>query len=156
MNINLTLIGQAISFAIFVLFCMRYVWPPLTSALEQRKKKISDGLSAAELGEQALEKAKVDVDLKLTDAKTEAKNIIAMAKKRQGDILDEAGTKASEETSRKMKLAEQEVEQLSMRLKESLKKDLSKLVVEGAEMILKKEIDKNVHDKAIQDLVTKI
>lgn len=156
MNINLTLIGQAISFAIFVLFCMRYVWPPLTSALEQRKKKISDGLSAAELGEQALEKAKVDVDLKLSDAKTEAKNIIAMAEKRQGDILDEAGTKASEETSRKMKLAEQEVEQLSMRLKESLKKDLSKLVVEGAEMILKKEIDKNVHDKAIQDLVTKI
>jgi len=135
---------------------MRYVWPPLTSALEQRKKKISDGLSAAELGEQALEKAKVDVDLKLSDAKTEAKNIIAMAEKRQGDILDEAGTKASEETSRKMKLAEQEVEQLSMRLKESLKKDLSKLVVEGAEMILKKEIDKNVHDKAIQDLVTKI
>ena len=156
MNINLTLIGQAISFAIFVLFCMKYVWPPLTSALEQRKKKISDGLSAAELGEQALEKAKVDVDLKLTDAKKEAKNIIAMAEKRQGDILDEAGTKASEETSRKMKLAEQEVEQLSMRLKESLKKDLSKLVVEGAEMILKKEIDKNVHDKAIQDLVTKI
>ena len=156
MNINLTLIGQAISFAIFVLFCMKYVWPPLTSALEQRKKKISDGLSAAELGEQALEKAKVDVDLKLTDAKTEAKNIIAMAEKRQGDILDEAGIKASEETSRKMKLAEQEVEQLSMRLKESLKKDLSKLVVEGAEMILKKEIDKNVHDKAIQDLVTKI
>jgi len=135
---------------------MKYVWPPLTSALEQRKKKISDGLSAAELGEQALEKAKVDVDLKLSDAKTEAKNIIAMAEKRQGDILDEAGTKASEETSRKMKLAEQEVEQLSMRLKESLKKDLSKLVVEGAEMILKKEIDKNVHDKAIQDLVTKI
>ena len=156
MNINLTLIGQAISFAIFVLFCMKYVWPPLTSDLEQRKKKISDGLSAAELGEQALEKAKVDVDLKLSDAKTEAKNIIAMAEKRQGDILDEAGTKASEETSRKMKLAEQEVEQLSMRLKESLKKDLSKLVVEGAEMILKKEIDKNVHDKAIQDLVTKI
>ena len=135
---------------------MKYVWPPLTSALEQRKKKISDGLSAAELGEQALEKAKVDVDLKLTDAKTEAKNIIAMAEKRQGDILDEAGVKASEETSRKMKLAEQEVEQLTMRLKESLKKDLSKLVVEGAEMILKKEIDKNVHDKAIQDLVTKI
>ncbi len=156
MNINLTLIGQAISFAIFVLFCMKYVWPPLTSALEQRKKKISDGLSAAELGEQDLEKAKVDVDLKLTDAKTEAKNIIAMAEKRQGDILDEAGVKASEETSRKMKLAEQEVEQLSVRLKESLKKDLSKLVVEGAEMILKKEIDKNVHDKAIQDLVTKI
>ena len=136
MNINLTLIGQAISFAIFVWFCMKFVWPPITSALEQRKKTIADGLSAAELGEQALEKAKIDVDSKISDAKSEAKNIISMAEKRQSDILDEANVKASEETSKKLKLAAQEVEQLSMRLKESLKKDLSKLVIEGAEMIL--------------------
>ncbi len=156
MNINLTLIGQAISFAIFVWFCMKYVWPPITSALEQRKKTIADGLSAAELGQQSLEKAKVDVEAKLAEAKSEAKNIISMAEKRQGDILDEASVKASEETSKRLKLAEQEVEQLSMRLKESLKKDVSRLVVEGAEMILKKEIDKNVHDKAIKDLVGKI
>ena len=138
MNINLTLIGQAISFAIFVWFCMKYVWPPITSALDQRRKTIADGLSAAELGQQSLEKAKVDVEEKLTEAKSEAKNIIAMAEKRQSDILDEANVKASEETSKKLKLAEQEVEQLSMRLKESLKQDVSKLVVEGAEMILKK------------------
>ena len=156
MNINLTLIGQAISFAIFVWFCMKYVWPPITSALDQRKKTIADGLSAAELGQQSLEKAKVDVEEKLKEAKSEAKNIIAMAEKRQGDILDEANVKASEETSKKLKLAEQEVEQLSMRLKESLKQDVSKLVVEGAEMILKKEIDKSVHDKAIKELVAKI
>ena len=155
MNINLTLIGQAISFAIFVWFCMKYVWPPITSALEQRKT-ISDGLSAAELGQQALEKAKLEVESKIAEAKTEAKNIVSMAEKRQGDILDEANTKASEEASKKLKLAEQEVDQLAMRLKESLKQDVSRLVVEGAEMILKKEIDKKVHDKAIQDLVTKI
>ena len=139
MNINLTLIGQAISFAIFVWFCMKYVWPPITSALDQRKKTISDGLSAAELGQQALEKAKIEVDSKISEAKSEAKNIVSMAEKRQGDILDEANVKAAEETSKKLKLAEQEVEQLAMRLKESLKKDVSKLVVEGAEMILKKE-----------------
>ena len=156
MNINLTLIGQAISFAIFVWFCMKYVWPPITSALEQRKKTISDGLSAAELGQQALEKAKLEVESKIAEAKTEAKNIVSMAEKRQGDILDEANSKASEEASKKLKLAEQEVDQLAMRLKESLKQDVSRLVVEGAEMILKKEIDKKVHDKAIQDLVTKI
>ena len=156
MNINLTLIGQAISFAIFVWFCMKYVWPPITSALEQRKKTIADGLSAAELGQQSLEKAKADVEAKLVEAKSEAKNIISMAEKRQGDILDEASVKASEETSKRLKLAEQEVEQLSLKLKESLKKDVSKLVVEGAEMILKKEIDKSAHDKAIKDLVTKI
>ena len=141
MNINLTLIGQAISFAIFVWFCMKYVWPPITSALEQRKKTISDGLSAAELGQQALEKAKLEVESKIAEAKTEAKNIVSMAEKRQGDILDEANTKASEEASKKLKLAEQEVDQLAMRLKESLKQDVSRLVVEGAEMILKKEID---------------
>ena len=156
MNINLTLIGQAISFAIFVWFCMKFVWPPLTSALEERRKKIADGLSAAELGQQALEKAKEEVGIKLADAKSEAKNIISMAEKRQGDILDEANIKASEAAQKKLKLAEQEVEQLSMKLKESLKKDVSKLVIEGAEMILKKEIDKKAHDKAIQDLVTKI
>ena len=156
MNINLTLIGQAISFAIFVWFCMKYVWPPITSALEQRKKTIADGLSAAELGQKSLEEAKVDVEAKLAEAKSEAKNIISMAEKRQGDILDEASMKASEETSKRLKLAEQEVEQLSMKLKESLKKDVSRLVVEGAEMILKKEIDKSAHDKAIKDLVTKI
>lgn len=156
MNINLTLIGQAISFAIFVWFCMKYVWPPITSALEQRKKTIADGLSAAELGQQSLEKAKTDVEAKLAEAKSEAKNIISMAEKRQGDILDEASVKASEETSKRLKLAEQEVEQLSLKLKESLKKDVSRLVVEGAEMILKKEIDKTAHDKAIKDLVKKI
>lgn len=156
MNINLTLIGQAISFAIFVWFCMKFVWPPLTSALEERKKKIADGLAAAELGQQALEKAKEEVGIKLADAKSEAKNIISMAEKRQGDILEEANAKASEEAKKKLKLAEQEVEQLSMKLKESLKKDVSKLVIEGVEMILKKEIDKKAHDKAIQDLVTKI
>ena len=156
MNINLTLIGQAISFAIFVWFCMKYVWPPITSALEQRKKTIADGLSAAELGQQSLEKAKADVEAKLAEAKSEAKNIISMAEKRQGDILDEATIKASEETSKRFKLAEQEVEQLSMKLKESLKKDVSRLVVEGAEMILKKEIDKSAHDKAIKELVAKI
>ena len=156
MNINLTLIGQAISFAIFVWFCMKYVWPPITSALEQRKKTIAAGLSAAELGQQSLEKAKADVEAKLAEAKSEAKNIISMAEKRQGDILDEASVKASEETSKKLKLAEQEVEQLSLKLKESWKKDVSKRVGEGAEMILKKEIDKSAHDKAIKDLVTKI
>ena len=129
-----------------------HAWPIIYT----RKKTIADGLSAAELGQQSLEKAKADVEAKLAEAKSEAKNIISMAEKRQGDILDEATVKASKETSKRFKLAEQEVEQLSMKLKESLKKDVSRLVVEGAEMILKKEIDKSAHDKAIKELVVKI
>ena len=78
MNINLTLIGQAISFAIFVWFCMKYVWPPITSALEKRKKTIADGLAAAEKGQQSLENAKVEIDKLLLGGKDEAKNIICL------------------------------------------------------------------------------
>ena len=105
MNINLTLIGQAISFAIFVWFCMKYVWPPITSALEKRKKTIADGLAAAEKGQQSLENAKVEIDKLLLGGKDEAKNIINMAEKRADDIVDEANQKAVQESLNKIKIA---------------------------------------------------
>ena len=121
MNINLTLIGQAISFAIFVWFCMKYVWPPITSALEKRKKTIADGLAAAEKGQQSLENAKVEIDKLLLGGKDEAKNIISMAEKRADDIVDEANQKAAQESLNKIKIAEQEIEQLANKVKTDLK-----------------------------------
>ena len=130
MNINLTLIGQAISFAIFVWFCMKYVWPPITSALEKRKKTIADGLAAAEKGQQSLENAKVEIDKLLLGGKDEAKNIISMAEKRADDIVDEANQKAAQESLNKIKIAEQEIEQLANKVKSDLKNDLSALVIE--------------------------
>ena len=141
MNINLTLIGQAISFAIFVWFCMKYVWPPITSALEKRKKTIADGLAAAEKGQQSLENAKVEIDKLLLGGKDEAKNIINMAEKRADDIVDEANQKAAQESLNKIKIAEQEIEQLANKVKSDLKNDLSALVIEGTQSILKKEVD---------------
>ena len=130
MNINLTLIGQAISFAIFVWFCMKYVWPPITSALEKRKKTIADGLAAAEKGQQSLENAKVEIDKLLLGGKDEAKYKISMAEKRADDIVDEANQKAAQESLNKIKIAEQEIEQLANKVKSDLKNDLSALVIE--------------------------
>ena len=156
MNINLTLIGQAISFAIFVWFCMKYVWPPITSALEKEKKTIADGLAAAEKGQQSLENAKVEIDKLLLGGKDEAKNIISMAEKRADDIVDEANQKAAQESLNKIKIAEQEIEQLANKVKSDLKNDLSALVIEGTQSILKKEVDKKAHDQIIEDLIRRI
>ena len=156
MNINLTLIGQAISFAIFVWFCMKYVWPPITSALEKRKKTIADGLAAAEKGQQSLENAKVEIDKLLLGGKDEAKNIISMAEKRADDIVDEANQKAAQESLNKIKIAEQEIEQLANKVKSDLKNDLSALVIEGTQSIVKKEVDKKAHDQSIEDLIRRI
>ena len=156
MNINLTLIGQAISFAIFVWFCMKYVWPPITSALEKRKKTIADGLAAAEKGQQSLENAKVEIDKLLLGGKDEAKNIINMAEKRADDIVDEANQKAAQESLNKIKIAEQEIEQLANKVKSDLKNDLSALVIEGTQSILKKEVDKKAQDQIIEDLIRRI
>ena len=116
MNINLTLIGQAISFAIFVWFCMKYVWPPITSALEKRKKTIADGLAAAEKGQQSLENAKVEIDKLLLGGKDEAKNIISMAEKRADDIVDEANQKAAQESLNKIKLLSKKSNNLQIKL----------------------------------------
>jgi len=156
LNINLTLIGKAISFAIFVWFCMKFVWPPIVDALEKRKKTIADGLAAAEQGQKTLVDAQAEADKTLQGGKDEAKNIVVMAEKRASDIVDDAHSKASEESSKKIKAAEQEIEQMAMKLKESLKKDISGLVINGAENILQKEVDKDTHEKAIQELIKKI
>tara|TARA_Y100000590_G_scaffold467988_1_gene648890 strand:+ start:1094 stop:1501 length:408 start_codon:yes stop_codon:yes gene_type:complete len=135
---------------------MKFVWPPIVDALEKRKKTIADGLAAAEQGQKTLVDAKTEADKTLQGGKDEAKNIVVMAEKRATDIVDDAHTKASEESSKKIKAAEQEIEQMAMKLKESLKKDISGLVINGAENILKKEVDKDTHEKAIQELIKKI
>ena len=97
MNINLTLIGQSIAFVIFVWFCMRYIWPPITEALEARKKKIADGLAAAEKGEQALQEAEEFFQSKADEAKQNASEIMNKAEKRSDEVIDEAKVAAREE-----------------------------------------------------------
>ena len=120
------------------------------------KKTIADGLAAAEKGQQSLENAKVEIDKLLLGGKDEAKNIISMAEKRADDIVDEANQKAAQESLNKIKIAEQEIEQLANKVKSDLKNDLSALVIEGTQSILKKEVDKKAHDQIIEDLIRRI
>lgn len=156
MNINATLIGQAISFIFFVWFTMKFVWPPIMSALEERKKKIADGLAAAERGkhEQALaEQRAAEV---ITEAKQEASNIIAQAQKRANEIVEEAKETARTEGDRIVASANAEIEQEVNRAKESLRGQVVSIAVAGAGKVLKREIDAKAHDDLLQDLVSQI
>lgn len=156
MNINATLIGQTIAFFFFVLFVMKYVWPPLIGALDARRKKIADGLAAAEHGlkEQAL--AEENAKKQLHEAKLQAADIVAQAKKRASEIVDESKGTAREEGDRIKQAAQSEIEQEISRAKEQLRAEVSKIALAGAEKVLKKEIDAKSHSKTLDDLVAQI
>jgi len=155
-NINLTLIGQSIAFVIFVWFCMRYIWPPITEALEARKKKIADGLAAAEKGEQALQEAEEFFQSKAHEAKQNASEIINKAEKRSDEVVDEAKTVAREEGEKIKQAANAEIEQEVNRAREKLRKEVSAIALAGVEKILEKEIDEKAHKKALDELAKQI
>jgi len=156
MNFNATLIGQSITFLVFVWFCMKYVWPPLMQALEERQAKIADGLAAAERGQQDLEKAKAQVGDDMKVAKVQAQEIINQAQKRASEIVDEAKGTARTEADKIKASAEAEMEQSMNSAKEQLRKDVSVIALSGAERILKKEIDAKAHSAVLDDLMAQI
>lgn len=145
MNINMTLIGQSITFAAFVWFCMKYVWPPIVGALEARKKQIADGLAAADRGKHELELAAKRASETLVDAKQRASDIIAQAEKRAVQLVEEAKTAAKDEGDRMIAAAKAEIEQESHRARESLRGDVAALVVAGAGKVLRREVDAKAH-----------
>ncbi len=156
MNINLTLIGQSIAFIVFVWFCMKFIWPPLMKALEDRKTKIAEGLAAAERGkqEQALsEKRGVEV---IKKAKGKAAEIIAGAEKRGSEIVDEAKSDAKVEGERIISAAKSEIDQEINRARETLRGELAMLATAGAEQILGKEVDSEAHRKMLDDLAAQL
>ncbi|MBV2121321.1 MAG: F0F1 ATP synthase subunit B [gamma proteobacterium symbiont of Stewartia floridana] len=150
MNINLTLIGQLLSFAVFVWFTMKYVWTPIMGALETRKKEIADGLAAAERGQHEQELAKERAKDVLHEAKAQAAEIVAQAQKRAAEIVDESKDTARVEGDRILTAAQSEIEQEANRAREQLREKVGMLAVAGAEKILKKEISADAH----QDIVT--
>ena len=152
MNINATLIGQSITFFIFVWFCFKFIWPPIRNAMEERELKIADGLQAADRAEHDLELAKEKVKQQLHDAKHEAAAIIEQANKRSAQIVDEAKEQAREEGDRLKVAAQAEIEQEVNRAREQLRTQVSSLALAGAEKILQSSIDLNVH----RDLVDKL
>lgn len=145
MNINMTLIGQSITFAIFVWFCMKFVWPPIVSALEARKKLIADGLAAADRGKHELELAAKRASETMHEAKLKASDIIAQAEKRGVQIVEEAKGAAKGEGDRMISSAKAEIEQESHRAREALRGEIAALVVAGAGKVLRREVNAEAH-----------
>jgi len=145
MNINMTLIGQSITFAIFVWFCMKFVWPPIVSALEARKKQIADGLAAADRGKHELELAAKRASETMHEAKLKASDIIAQAEKRAVQIVEEAKGVAKEEGDRMIAAAKAEIGQESHRAREALRGEVAALVVAGAGKVLRREVNAEAH-----------
>jgi len=155
-NINATILGQMIAFAFFVWFCMKYVWPPLTSALSERAKKIADGLESAERAEKDLELAQERATQQLREAKTEASGIIEQANKRASQIVDEAKEQAREEGQRLIAGAQAEIEQEVNRAKEQLRKQVAGIAIAGAEKILEASIDEATHAELAEKLAASL
>ena len=156
MNINATLLGQTIMFALFVWFCMKFVWPPIMAALEERKKQIADGLAAAERGKHDLElAAHRSADL-IREAKEKASEIIAQSDKRASEIVEAAKIQAHAEGDRIVVAAKAEVEQEVFRAKEQLRKQVSEVALAGAGKILGREIDAKAHNDLLEKLVAEI
>ncbi|MDE1990502.1 MAG: F0F1 ATP synthase subunit B [Betaproteobacteria bacterium] len=156
MNINATIIGQAITFAILIWFTMKFVWPPLVAALEERARKIADGLAAAERGKQDLVLAERRSEEALNEAKAKAAEIIALSEKRRSEIIEEARLEAKAEADRVIAQSKAEVEQEVMRAKESLRDRVADLAVAGAEKILRREINAQAHSELLASIRTEL
>lgn len=156
MNINLTMIGQAIAFAIFVWFCMKFVWPPVIQALHDRQKRIADGLAAADRASRDLELAREKSAQELRAAKQQAAEIIEQANKRSNQIVEEAKELARAEGERLKAAAYAEIEQERNRAKEALRAEIAALAVAGAERILETSIDANAHSEFLDKLAAQL
>ncbi|KGK42599.1 ATP F0F1 synthase subunit B [Nitrincola sp. A-D6] len=156
MNINLTIIGQAIAFAIFVMFCMKYVWPPITVAMADRKKKIAEGLDAADRAERDLRLAQERAADDLREGKEQAAAIIEQANKRANLMIEEAKEQAREEANRVKTAAQAELEQEVNRAREVLRAQVSVLAIAGAEKILEASVDQKAHAKLVEKLAAEL
>ena len=156
MDINFTMIAQALSFAILIWFTARFVWPPLMSAVESRQKTIADGLAAGERGKHDLElAAKRSAEL-LREAKEKAADIIALGDKRASEIVEEAKAQAQIEGARILATAKAEIDQEVFRAKEQLRIQVTSVALAGASKILGREIDAKAHNDLLEKLLVEI
>jgi F-type H+-transporting ATPase subunit b len=155
-NINATIIGQMLAFAVFIYLTYRFVWPPIIGALAERTKRIADGLQAADRAEKDLALAQQKVVEQLTEAKKEAAAIIDAANKRAIEIVEEAKDKARVEGDRLKVSAQAEIEQATSRAKEELRSKVVVLALAGAEKILASSIDQNAHNELVNKLAAEL
>jgi F-type H+-transporting ATPase subunit b len=145
MNINATLFVQALSFAALIWFSVRFVWPMITDAMDERSKRIADGLAAAEAGKQSLERSAKQADEAIAQARGRATDILAQAEKRASQMIEEAKVSAKVEGDRLVAGAKAEIDQEVARAREALRTQVAALAVAGAEQILKREVDAKAH-----------
>ncbi len=156
MNINATLIIQMIVFAILVWFSMSYVWPPISAALDERMKKIADGLSAADKAKSELAAANQRVEQQLSAARDDAAKRLADAERLAGQLIEEAKAKANSEGAKIVQQARAEAEQEAVKVREALRDQVAALAVKGAEQILRREINPAVHAELLTRLQTEL
>ena len=152
MDINLTLIGQTIAMIVFVWFCMKFIWPPLMRAIEERQVQIADGLAAAERGQQSLASAQAEAEEIVADARKQATTILDQAHARANEIVAEGKADGVKERERQLAAARAEVEQETNRAREELRGQVSAIAVAGAEKILRREIDGKAHEDILSEL----
>jgi F-type H+-transporting ATPase subunit b len=145
MSFNLTLIAQAVAFALFIWFTVKFVWPPVLRAIEARQKTIADGLAAAEQGKRSLEVSARQADDEVKKARERAAEVLAQAERRAAQMVEEAKNAAKEEGSREKAAAKAEIEQEVTRAREQLRDQVASLAVAGAERILRREVDAKAH-----------
>ena len=156
MSINATLIGQMITFALLVWFTMKYVWPPLFQSLEDRKKKIAEGLAAAERGQEEMELAEKKAIGVLREAKEQSADIVNLAQKRANEIVEESKDTAKKEGERLLTAAKAQIDQELQQAKENLRQEVSALALSAAEQILSAEIDKAKHQEILSKVSNKL
>ncbi|KMJ45927.1 F0F1 ATP synthase subunit B [Xenorhabdus khoisanae] len=156
MNINATILGQAIAFVLFVLFCMKYVWPPIMAAIEKRQKEIADGLASAERAKKNLDLAQANASDQLKKAKADAQVIIEQANKQKAQIIDDAKVEAELERNKIVAQAHAEIEAERKRAREELRKQVAMLAIAGAEKIIERSVDEAANSDIVDKLVAEL
>ena len=156
MDINLTIIGQTIAMIVFVAFCMKFVWPPLVHALDERRKSIADGLAAAENGQKKLEEAQAKFEETVHESREQAAEIVQQAERRAREIIEEAKTDAVAEGERLIAQARAEIAQEAARAKDALRGDVAAIALSGARQLLEREVDPSTHQQLLDKLASEL
>lgn len=156
MDINFTLLGEIIAFVLFVAFCMKFIWPPLIGAIEERQAKIADGLNAAELAKAELATAHNQVQEELNASKAQTAQLIEQANRRAAQMIEDARTQATAEGERIRQQAREAIDQEINQAREALRSQVAALAVSGAEKILKAQVDQNAHAAMLNQLAAEL
>ncbi|WWO99525.1 MAG: F0F1 ATP synthase subunit B [Candidatus Dasytiphilus stammeri] len=156
MNLNATLIGQAVAFLIFIRLCMKYIWPPIISAIEKRQKEIADGIVYAEQAKKTLKNAQIQATEEFKKAQEKALLILNQAKNKSASILENVKIESEKERRRIIQLAKAEIEVMHYNLYNDLQKKVAKLVIDGAEKIIEHSVDEKLDSKIRDQLITKL